>query len=66
MTYVEKQELKKKTPTDYSTYLKGKMAKRKPIYNKNISNDHNWSMSRVRRLRRGGAAAPLKKGAYNK
>ena len=38
------------------------MAERKPIYNKNISNDHGWTMSRVRRLRRAGSAAPLKKG----
>lgn len=68
-TYVERKELKekllmnKKHPKSYSTYLRGKMAERKPIHNKNISNDHGWTMSRVRRLRRVGSAAPLKKGA---
>ena len=32
--------MNKKHPKSYSTYLRGKMAERKPIYNKNISNDY--------------------------
>ena len=57
----EKFRVPSKPPTSYSTYLKGKMSQGKKILNKNISNDHGWSMSKVRRLRRVGSAAPLKK-----
>lgn len=66
-TYDERKKLRekvlmnKKHPKSYSTYLRGKMAERKPIYNKNINNDYGWTMSRVKRLRRAGSAAPLKK-----